>query len=296
VNALTVDLEDYFHAAAFTSLVPLGTWELQPSRVERNTKKVLELLAQFGLKGTFFVLGWVAKRNPSLVREIQSAGHDLGCHSYAHRPIYAMTSAEFRDDTRRAVAAIEDAAGMSVYAYRAPTFSITDRSLWAFEILLELGFTVDSSIFPTRNHLYGMSGAPRRPFRVRVEGRDLLEFPLPALKIGSWGMPLTGGAYLRLLPYHFQVAGLNRMASRQEPIILYFHPWELDPDQPRLAGAFGSRFYHYAGLNRTEIRLKRLLKAFPFGRLPSSHAADTPVYTVVNTCGGRAALSPLPLS
>ena len=266
-NALTVDVEEYFHASAFNERVPREAWERQPSRVEQNTKKVLELLAEFDLRGTFFVLGWVARRYPSLVREIKEAGHDLGCHSYAHRLVYRLSPKEFLDDTRQAVAAIEDAAGAAVHTYRAPAFSITNRSLWAFEILLELGFTVDSSIFPTRNHLYGIPNAPRRPFRIRIQGSDLMEFPLPALKMANWGVPVTGGVYLRLLPYGLQLLGLNRMASRAEPIVLYFHHWELDPDQPRLARAFGPKFYHYAGLNLTEVRLRRLfalcLRGFP---------------------------------
>lgn len=279
-NALTVDVEEYFHASAFAELVPREAWDLQPSRVEQSTRRVLELLAEFDLRGTFFVLGWVARRCPSLVREILEAGHDLGCHSYAHRLIYRLSPKEFRDDTRQALAAIEDATGAAVHAYRAPAFSITNRSLWAFEILLELGFTLDSSIFPTRNHLYGIPNAPRRPFRIRIQGTDLMEFPLPALKLANWGVPVTGGVYLRLLPYGLQLLGLNRMASRAEPIVLYFHPWELDPDQPRLARAFGPKFYHYAGLNLTEVRLRRLFNTFPFGKLPHSPSAATPVYTL----------------
>lgn len=284
-NALTVDVEEYFQASAFTELVPCEAWDRQPSRVEQNTKKVLELLAEFDLHGTFFVLGWVAKRYPSLVRQIQGAGHDLGCHSYAHRLVYRLSPEEFRDDTRRAKAAIEDAAGATVHAYRAPSFSITNRSLWALEILLELGFTVDSSIFPTHNHLYGIPNAPRQPFRIRIQGSDLMEFPLPALKMGDWGVPVTGGAYLRLLPYALQLLGLNRMASRAKPIVLYFHPWELDPDQPRLGCALGPRFYHYTGLDQTEVRLRRLFKAFSFGKLPELPLAATTVYTLAMADG-----------
>jgi polysaccharide deacetylase family protein (PEP-CTERM system associated) len=284
-NALTVDVEEYFHASAFTELVPYEAWDRQPSRVEQNTKKVLELLAEFDLRGTFFVLGWVARRYPSLVRQIQDAGHDLGCHSYAHRLIYKLSPKEFRDDTRQAKAAIEEAAGAAVHAYRAPAFSITRRSLWALEILLELGFTVDSSIFPTRNHLYGIASAPHRPFRIRIQGSELMEFPLPALKLGSWGMPVTGGVYLRLFPYGLQYLGLKRMESRAEPIVLYFHPWELDPEQPRLARPSGPRFYHYAGLDRTEQRLRRLFNTFPFGKLPESRLAASTVYKLAMADG-----------
>ena len=263
-NALTVDVEDYFHASAFADLVPREAWDRQPSRVEQNTKKVLDLLAEFGLRGTFFVLGWVARRYPSLVRQIREAGHDLGCHSYAHRLIYGLSAKEFRDDTRQATAAIEDAAGAAVHAYRAPAFSITSRSLWALEILLELGFTVDSSIFPTRNHVYGIANAPHRPFRIRIQGSELMEFPLPALKLGSWGMPVTGGAYLRLFPYGLQYWGLKRMESRGEPVVLYFHPWELDPEQPRLPGRWTSLLRHYRNLDGMQERLSELLQGGTF--------------------------------
>jgi polysaccharide deacetylase family protein (PEP-CTERM system associated) len=286
-NALTVDVEDYFQASAFSELVPYESWDRQPSRVEQSTRKVLELLAAFNIRGTFFVLGWVAERHPLLVREIQAAGHDIGCHSYAHRLIYRLTPAQFRDDTRRALAAIGDAAGVAVRAYRAPTFSITNRSLWALEILMELGLTVDSSIFPTRNHLYGIPNAPRQPFRIRIQGTDLVEFPLPAVRVGSWGLPVTGGVYLRLLPYRLQTLGLNRMESCAEPIVLYFHPWELDPDQPRLASALGPKFYHYAGLDRTEVRLRRLFDAFSFGKLPEASAVAAPIYKVAVAAGPR---------
>lgn len=279
-NALTVDVEDYFHASAFRKIAPPESWNQYPSRVELSTRRVLDLLAELDLRGTFFVLGWVAERFPSLVREIQAAGHDFGCHSYAHRLIYEFAPAQFREDTRRARAAIEHAAGVPVNAYRAPTFSITHRSLWALEILLELGFTTDSSIFPTKNHLYGIPGAPRRPFRIRIQGADLLEFPLPVFDIGGYGVPFTGGAYLRLVPCRIQVAALNRVMARSQPVVMYFHPWELDPAQPRLASAFGPKFYHYAGLRRTEPRLRQLLNTFSFGTLQALAAATAPVYTV----------------
>ena len=279
-NALTVDVEDYFHASVFRKIAPRESWSQYPSRVELSTRKVLDLLAEFDLRGTFFVLGWVAERLPSLVREILAGGHDLGCHSYAHGLIYEIGPKQFREDTRRARAAIEDAAGVAVNAYRAPTFSITHRSLWALEILLELGFTADSSIFPTKNHLYGIPSAPRRPFRIRIQGTDFLEFPLPVLDIGGYGVPFTGGAYLRILPLGFQVSAFNKMMSRSQPVVMYFHPWEIDPAQPRLASAFGPKFYHYAGLRHTEARLRQLFRMFGFGTLQNLEAVPAPVYTV----------------
>jgi polysaccharide deacetylase family protein (PEP-CTERM system associated) len=279
-NVVTVDVEDYFHASAFRKRIPFETWDNRPSRVEANTRRVLKLLAEFHLQATFFVLGWVAERYPALVREIVAAGHELGCHSYAHRLIYELTPAEFRADTRRAVAAIEDAAGMAVHAYRAPSFSITGASLWALEVLAELGFKVDSSIFPIRNGLYGIPGAPRQPFRIRVNGISLLEYPLPTVQIGPWNFPVTGGFYLRSLPGRLQVHWLTSMARRAQPAVLYFHPWELDPGQPRVASRFGSKFYHYMGLKRTERRLRRLFHTFQFGKLSESSAAGAPLYEI----------------
>jgi polysaccharide deacetylase family protein (PEP-CTERM system associated) len=287
LNALTVDVEDYFHVSAFRRLVRYSEWDYMESRVERNTHAVLELLEEFRLHGTFFVLGWVAERCPSVVRAIQAAGHELGCHGYAHRLVYELTPDEFRADTRRALCAIEDAAGLPVRAYRAPSFSITARSLWALGILLELGFTIDSSIFPARNWLYGIPNAPRQPFRIHVNGSDLLEFPPATLKIGRWTLPVTGGAYLRILPYRLQALALGKMADRSEPIVLYLHPWELDPDQPRLAARLGPRFYHFMGLKRTEQRLRRLLSKFTFGTLSEAAPNFLPAFEVQTASAPR---------
>jgi polysaccharide deacetylase family protein (PEP-CTERM system associated) len=279
-NAVTVDVEDYFHASAFRESVPFGTWDRQTCRVEANTRKVLQLLAEYRLHGTFFVLGWVAERYPSLVREIVAAGHELGCHSHAHRLIYELTPAEFRADSQRAAAAIEDAAGVAVRAYRAPTFSITSRSLWALEILAESGFEIDSSIFPIRTGLYGIPGAPRQPFRIRVNGTSILEFPLPAVRVGRWNFPVTGGFYLRSIPGRLQLRWLKSMGRRGRPAVLYFHPWELDPEQPRLASWVGPKFYHYLGLKRTERRLRRLFQMIPFGKLSECGSAEAPLYEI----------------
>jgi len=279
-NALTVDVEDYFQVSAFRKLVPFSAWDRQPWRVERNTRQVLELLAEFGVQGTFFVTGWVAERCPSLVREIQAAGHELGCHSYAHRLIYELTPAEFRADTRRALAAIQDAAGVGVHAYRAPSFSITGRSLWALEVLLEMGFETDSSIFPVRAPLYGVPNAPRLPFRIRIGSGELTEYPPSSAKVGFWNVPVTGGFYLRLLPCGLQTRALAAMARRTQPAVLYFHPWELDLNQPRVAARWGPKFYHYVGLSRVKARLQRLLGTFPFGKLSEVPSDGLPVYEV----------------
>jgi polysaccharide deacetylase family protein (PEP-CTERM system associated) len=294
-NALTIDVEDYFHVSAFRRLVPYAEWDHRESRVERNTHKVLELLEEFHLHATFFVLGWVAARYPSLVRAIQAAGHELGCHSYAHRLVYDLTPDEFRADTRRALCAIEDVTGHRVRAYRAPSFSITARSLWALEILLELGFTADSSIFPTPNWLYGISNAPRQPFRIRANGSDLLELPPATWRIVRCNVPATGGAYLRLLPYRFQALALEQMAGRGESIVLYFHPWELDPAQPRLATRLGPKFYHYMGLNRTEERLRGLFSKFTFGTLSEATQGSLPTFEVKTGSASRVVFTPFAL-
>lgn len=262
--ALTVDVEDYFQVAAFRHVIRYDDWDRMESRVGQNMQKALDLLAESNLRGTFFILGWIAERFPDLVRKIQAAGHEIGCHSYAHRFIYELTPDQFRDDTLRARKAIEDAAGVPVLAYRAPSFSITPRSLWALDILAELGFKVDCSIFPIHHDLYGFPTAPRQPFRIRVNGSSLLEFPPTTLRIGSWNIPVTGGGYLRQLPFDFQLRALKTLEGRREAIQLYFHPWELDPDQPRIAASLLSRLRHYRNLDQTAHRLRRLLALFHF--------------------------------
>ena len=267
LHALTVDVEDYFHVSAFRHVVSFRQWPSMESRVERNTHILLELLAEFGVRATFFALGCVAESFPSLIRSICDAGHELGCHSYAHRLVYDLTPAEFRADTQRAMVALEDAAGRAVRLYRAPSFSITNRSAWALEVLLELGFTHDSSIFPMRHDLYGFSGVPRFPFAVQKGLRRLVEFPPPTFQLGTFTLPITGGGYLRLLPLWWQTNRLRALARQGYPTLLYLHPWELDFDQPRLPAPWRSRFRHYTGLRRTGLRLRRLLSEFRFGTL-----------------------------
>lgn len=266
-NAVTVDVEDYFQVSAFRHVIRYDDWGGMESRVERNTQRVLDLLAEFNVQGTFFILGWIAERFPALVRSIQAAGHELGCHSYAHRLVHELTPEEFHADTRRALRAIEDASGVAIRAYRAPSFSITPRSVWAIEALIEMGFTIDSSVFPVHHDLYGFPDAPRQPFRIQMNAGSLIEFPPPTFGLGPWNLPVTGGGYLRLLPMGYQTWILRRVEKRNELAQLYFHPWELDPDQPRMDGSWRSRFRHRKGLHRTEERLRRLLTEFRFGRL-----------------------------
>jgi polysaccharide deacetylase family protein (PEP-CTERM system associated) len=266
-NALTFDVEDYFHVESAVSVVRRSDWPTYAPRVQINTRRILDLLDGVTVKATFFVLGWVAEREPDLVREIRDRGHELACHSFAHRLVYAMTRQEFREDVRRAKAAIEDAAGVAVVGYRAPTFSIVRRSIWALDVLAEEGFEYDSSIFPIHHDRYGMPRAPRFPHLVRVAGdRMLAEFPMTTLTVGGTRLPFSGGGYFRLLPYrviHSAIRWIN--AREHQPALVYLHPWELDPGQPRLDIRGLSRFRQYVNLSTTESKLRRLLANFTFG-------------------------------
>jgi len=275
--AMSVDVEDYFHASAFRHSVSISVWDSIPTRVEGNTLRVLDLFAEFDCKATFFVLGWVAERHPSLVRQIERAGHELGCHSYSHRLVYELSPAQFRADTQRALCAIENAAGVRVRAYRSPSFSISPRSAWAFAELVDLGFEMDSSVFPIRHDLYGFAAAPRFPFRIPIGGKSLIEFPVPTVRIGWVNFPITGGGYLRQLPLGFQTRLLKRHLQKSRPSVIYFHPWELDPAQPRVAAPLLSRFRHYTGLKRTEARLRKMLSEFRFATLSQTVRASGPL-------------------
>lgn len=260
-DGLSIDVEDYYHVEAFADRITSRTWADFPSRVGDNTRRVLELLARTGARATFFVLGWVAERQPKLVAEIASAGHELGCHSYWHRRISRLAPEEFREDTHRALSAIEDAGGRPVLGYRAPTFSIVEQSLWALEILAEAGFRYDSSVFPVRHDLYGMPAAPRFPFRWKCgHGLSIYEVPLPTVRLFAWNLPVGGGGYLRILPMRYTRWALRRIREREKrPAVVYFHPWEIDPGQPRLPGRWKSIFRHYFNLQRMEGRLTELL-------------------------------------
>ncbi|HZU26269.1 MAG TPA: XrtA system polysaccharide deacetylase [Bryobacteraceae bacterium] len=258
-NIVSVDVEDYFHVEAFSAIVPRERWESYACRVEPNTHRVLDLFDQAGVKATFFILGWVAERYPHLVREIVSRGHEPACHSYWHRLIYSLTPAEFAEDTKRAKACIEQAAGMPVHGYRAPSFSITPRSLWAPTVLAEAGFTYDSSIYPVHHDTYGFRGVPRRPFVIQTAAGNLTEFPMPTFKVGSLNMPFGGGGYLRIFPSWYTRLGLRRAWAEGLPVVSYIHPWEFDPEQPRMRARLKSRLRHYTNLSHTAERLRRLL-------------------------------------
>jgi len=283
-SGLSVDVEDYYHVEAFGDRITPEMWPYLPSRVANNTRRVLELLELTGARATFFVLGWVAEQEPQLVREILSGGHEVGCHSYRHSPIWRMKPEEFRADTRRARRAIEDAGGQRVVGYRAPTFSLVRESLWAIEILAEEGFFYDSSVFPIRHDLYGMPEAPRFPFQWACRnGHILFEIPLQTVRLLGWNLPAAGGGYLRILPMWYTRWALRRVGKREgKPVVVYFHPWELDPDQPRLPGKWKSLLRHYFNLNRMEGRIRELLSGRRFvalGDLLQSQLARAPLPT-----------------
>lgn len=263
VDGLSVDLEDYFQVEAFASRISRSQWPSFQSRVRHSTTRVLELLERNHCQATFFVLGWVAEREPSLIREIADAGHELACHSHLHRPLYQLSPSEFREDLRRSRETIEDVSGTKIVGFRAPTFSITCQSLWALEVLAEEGFEYDSSIFPIRHDLYGIPGACRWIHqKLLPSGQSIWELPPSTVRVGKMNVPFGGGGYLRLLPMAFTRWAIEK-THRQErqPFMIYFHPWELDPDQPRLEGSWKSRLRHYRGLAKTEERLQEILSA-----------------------------------
>jgi polysaccharide deacetylase family protein (PEP-CTERM system associated) len=263
-NALSFDLEDYYHVNAFES-VNREKWGEYTSRVVQSTQKVLGLLDEARCKATFFTLGWVAENYPELIREIDARGHEVACHSDKHRRIFEMTAAEFREDTRVAKDRLEQIIGRKIIGYRAPSFSITQASLWAFEILVELGFRYDSSIFPVDHPNYGMRRGPRRPFRVPTARGVIVEFPMPTLSLGGARSPFGGGAYLRLLPYWYTRWGIRFLNEKEgQPACVYVHPWEIDPEQPRMKGSVTARMRHYLGLRGLETKLRGLLRDFEF--------------------------------
>jgi polysaccharide deacetylase family protein (PEP-CTERM system associated) len=266
-NALTVDVEDYFHVSAFEKIISRSQWHTLDSRVVRSTHRLLGLFERASVRATFFVLGWVAEHYPALVRDIQSAGHEIGCHGYWHRLVYQQTAEEFREDLCRARNILEDLTGDAVVAYRAPSFSITPRSLWAVDILIEEGFRFDSSIYPTIHDRYGFPGAPLWPHRILRPTAQIWEFPLPVHRFLGYPLPVGGGGYFRLYPYRFTRRELRAINAEGRPFVFYVHPWEVDPEQPRLHAGLINGWRHYLNLRRTEERLGWLLHDFPMGRL-----------------------------
>jgi polysaccharide deacetylase family protein (PEP-CTERM system associated) len=264
-NALTIDVEDYYQVTAFSGRIARADWINLPSRVEANTTRLLDEISAAGFQATFFVLGWVAESHPHLIRRIADLGHEVGCHSAEHRSVYQMTPSEFREDTKRAKVALEAATGQQVYGYRAPSFSIRDDSTWAFEILAELGFQYDSSVFPVKHPNYGMPHSSRFPYRIETNSGPIVEFPMSTIEFGGVRSPLGGGAYLRFLPYWYTRWALRHVNEREgHPVCVYIHPWELDPEQPRMKGSLTARMRHYFGLRGAGRKLHNLLADFEF--------------------------------
>jgi polysaccharide deacetylase family protein (PEP-CTERM system associated) len=265
-NALTIDVEDYFQVSAFAPYIRRDEWDTRECRVERNVGRILELLAERDVKATFFTLGWVAERYPQLVRDIVAGGHELASHGYGHQRASELSRAEFAADVGSAKKILEDLSGQAVRGYRAPSFSIGTGNLWAFDELAAAGYEYSSSIYPIKHDHYGMPDSPRFAYRV---GSGLLEVPVTTLRMFNRNLPSSGGGYFRLLPYQlsrWMIGKVNR--DDREPAVFYFHPWEIDPGQPRVAGIDAkTRFRHYVNIDRTEARLSQLLQDFRWGRM-----------------------------
>jgi len=308
LNALTIDLEDYFQVNAFSKIIPFQDWGNYECRIERNTHRLLEILSDSGknpqseicnrILATFFILGWIAERYPGLIREIKRQGHEIASHGYDHQMISSVSPKQFREDVHRSKCILEDLTGAIVLGYRAPTFSITYRELWAIEILVKAGYRYDCSIFPVRHDTYGFPDAPRFPFRISLKGDgkvefspiyfmpgiiagtsfargltpgalSLIEFPPSTIRLYGMNFPISGGGYFRLLPYPLIKRGLQRINRKEnQPFIFYIHPWEIDPEQPRIRGArIKAKFRHYINLDKNEEKFVKLLTDFKFSSI-----------------------------
>ncbi|NKC30565.1 XrtA system polysaccharide deacetylase [Falsiroseomonas selenitidurans] len=274
INAMSVDVEDWFQVQAFAEAIPREEWDWLSCRVEANTELVLERFAEAGVRGTFFTLGWVAQRHPALVRRIVAAGHELASHGHGHERVDSIGAEAFRADIRRARRLLEDAGGVAVHGYRAPTFSIGPHTPWAHAILAEEGYRYSSSVFPVKHDLYGAPDAPRGPHRPHPDG--VVELPMTTVRAFGRSLPCSGGGWFRLVPYRLFQAGLRRVNQvERRPGIFYFHPWEVDPEQPRVWQARRlSRFRHYTGLDSMVPRLDRLLRDFAWASMADVFAAE----------------------
>jgi polysaccharide deacetylase family protein (PEP-CTERM system associated) len=273
INVLSVDLEEYFHPSEVQPFADSNDWGVLPSRIEMQTMQILDLFAGHGVSATFFILGCIAEKHPRLVRRIAEAGHEIGSHSHLHRLVYDLAPEEFRIDTLRSVKAISDATGLSVRAYRAPSYSITRRSMWALEILADSGFTHDSSIVPISHDRYGIPGFGRHAQMISTPAGRICEVPVATVRFRRGRTaPVGGGAYLRLLPYRYTAAGLRKINTQeQQPACVYFHPWEIDTGQPQLAKGFIARMRTYTGIGSMMHKLDRLLTDFRFSTMMQVH-------------------------
>lgn len=269
-HCLSFDVEEHFQVSGFESPMRRKHWENFESRVEQNTDAILDILAARRFKATFFVLGWVAERNAGLVRRLAAEGHEIASHGYGHELITAQTPQAFREDIRKAKRILEDLIGGPVYGYRAPSFSITQETRWALPILVEEGYAYDSSVFPVFHDRYGMPGANPQRHQLETSSGTLWELPPSTIKVGGVRVPVAGGGYFRLFPYPMLRWMLRRIEGQGQPLVVYLHPWELDPGQPRMQGPMLSRFRHYVNIGKTKERLASLLSDFDFGPLQAA--------------------------
>jgi polysaccharide deacetylase family protein (PEP-CTERM system associated) len=289
-NILTIDVEDWYHASALTEKIKSADGDERESRIWRTTNRVLNLLEEEKARATFFVLGAVAERFPEIVQRIKQRRHKIASHGYAHNSIYSQTKEEFKKDVKRSVLILENITGEKIKGYRAPNFSITADSLWAYEVLADSGIEYSSSIFPTKHilHAYGIPHAAKNPFILKLDnGKSIVEFPLSTVRIWGIHFPFGGGAYLRLFPYWYNQWSIKRLNRKGKPAVVYFHPWELDPDQPRLGLNLLARTRHYFNLDIMETKIRKLLKAFRFQSIEetlqdSLETTSTPSQAVYN--------------
>jgi polysaccharide deacetylase family protein (PEP-CTERM system associated) len=267
LNALSVDVEDYFQVSAAEHVIPYEDWDKYESRVVKNTLKVLSILKEFNVKATFFVLGWLAERFPQLVKEIHSQGHEIACHGYAHRLIYNQMPEVFREDIRKAKVTLEKIVGSKIIGYRAPSCSVVSRSLWALEILVEEGFQYDSSIYPLQHTCYGTLNGKRFIHRIDLGGKSIIEFPLSTLRICGTNFAIPGGGYLRLYPLWLVRWAIKHINKEGYPAMVYVHPWEMDPEQPRIKLRGLSKFKHYVNLSKHEEKIRRLVSEIEFSTI-----------------------------
>lgn len=269
LNAMTIDVEDYYHVSAFESIIRFEDWEKYESRVGNNIKKILLILDEYNVKATFFVLGWIAEHYPEIVEEIQNRGHEVASHGYRHQLIYTQTPEIFEEDVSRSKEIIEDITKKPIEGYRAPSYSITQNSLWALDILAKIGLKYDSSIFPIRHPVYGIPDFKRFPHIANGNGRKgILEFPLSTGRLFGRNIPIAGGGYIRYFPCSFLHWAIQRINQKEKmPAIIYFHPWEIDPCQPKQPVKLMTRLRHYHNLDKMEGKIRRLLSDFQFGTI-----------------------------
>jgi polysaccharide deacetylase family protein (PEP-CTERM system associated) len=269
INALTFDIEDYYQVEAFKAFIKFEEWPQYPSRVVDNTKKITDILNERNVKATFFILGWTAERFPNMVKQIADDGHEIATHGYAHQMIYTQSRTAFEEDLVRSIETLEHISGKKIIGYRAPTYSIIEESFWAFDILIRHNLLYDSSIFPIVHDRYGVPDGERFPHTIkRANGQTIIEFPLSTLRFWKWNLPIAGGGYLRLIPYQFLKCALYHLNRQKKPGIIYLHPWEFDPDQPRFSNIpLTTKFRHYCNLRSTATKLRNLIRDFEFASI-----------------------------